>query len=169
MKAKQVFKFSSYKNIGKIASEILFSHEKVFYGYILNTTGPSYCANSTLCIWEKVCEPWSVWWKPMHKWEVWANREPKEKIICRRSCICYWVSCFLCLEAGRPAVITSYLQSPCYYGQSAKNTHRRVKEHVSMSNSKSGKIQAESAFFKHLMSCHGGKSDNKSFSDYFEM
>ena len=50
-----------------------------------------------------------------------------------------------------------------------KNTHRRVKEHVSKSNSKSGKIRAESAFFKHLMSCHGGKSDNKSFSDYFEI
>ena len=47
--------------------------------------------------------------------------------------------------------------------------HCRSKEHVSKFNSKSEKIRAESAFFKHLMNSHGGKSANKSFSDYFEI
>ena len=36
-------------------------------------------------------------------------------------------------------------------------------------NSKSEKIRAESAFYKHLMSSHGGKSDDKNFSEYFEI
>ena len=47
--------------------------------------------------------------------------------------------------------------------------HCRSKEHVSKFNSKSEKIRAESAFFKHLMNSHGGKSAAKSFSDYFEI
>ena len=36
-------------------------------------------------------------------------------------------------------------------------------------NSKSEKIRAESAFYKHLMNSHGGKSDDRNFSDYFEI
>ena len=88
---------------------------------------------------------------------------------CRRNCICYRVTCILCLEAGRPADVSNHLTSPCYYGQSAKNMHCRAKEHVSKFNSKSEKIRAESAFYKHLMNSHGGKSDDKNFSDYFEI
>ena len=88
---------------------------------------------------------------------------------CRRNCICYRVTCILCLEAGRPADVSNHLKSPCYYGQSAKNMHCRAKEHVSKFNSKSEKIRAESAFYKHLMNSHGGKSDDKNFSDYFEI
>ena len=75
----------------------------------------------------------------------------------------------LCLKAGRPADVSHYLECACYYGQSAKNMHCRSKEHVSKFNSKSEKIRAESAFFKHLMNSHGGKSAAKSFSDYFEI
>ena len=47
--------------------------------------------------------------------------------------------------------------------------HCRSKEHVCKFNSKSEKIRSESAFYKHLVSSHGGKSDNMSFSDYFEI
>ena len=42
------------------------------------------------------------------------------------------------------------------------------KEHVTKFNSKSEKIRAESAFYKHLVNSHGGKADDKNFSDYFE-
>ena len=43
------------------------------------------------------------------------------------------------------------------------------KEHVSKFNSKSEKIRAESAFYKHLVNSHGGKDPEKNFSDYFEV
>lgn len=39
----------------------------------------------------------------------------------------------------------------------------------SKSNSKSEKIRAESAFYKHLVNSHGGKDEDKNFSDYFEI
>ena len=47
--------------------------------------------------------------------------------------------------------------------------HCRSKEHVSKFNSKSEKLRSESPFFKHLMNTHGGKDDDKEFSDYFEV
>ena len=96
------------------------------------------------------------------------NKNPNNKINCRRNCVCYRVTCLLCLEAGRPADVT-HLECACYYGQTAKNMHCRSKEHVCKFNSKSEKIRNESAFYKHLMNSHGGKSDNKTFSDYFEI
>ena len=96
-----------------------------------------------------------------------VKKNPKNKISCRRNCICYRVTCILCLQAGRPADVSNYLKSPCYFGQSAKNMHCRAIEHVSKFNSKSEKLRAESTFFKHLMNSHGGKSDGKNFSDYF--
>ena len=43
------------------------------------------------------------------------------------------------------------------------------KEYVSKFNSKSEKLRSESPFFKHLMNTHGGKDDDKEFSDYFEV
>ena len=98
-----------------------------------------------------------------------VKKNPRNKISCRRNCICYRVTCILCLQAGRPADVSNYLTSPCSYGQSAKNMHCRAKEHVSKFNSKSEKIRAESAFFKHLMNSHGGMFDDKKFSDYFEI
>ena len=45
--------------------------------------------------------------------------------------------------------------------------HCCAKEHLSKFNSKTEKVRSESAFFKHLQSHHGGRSENKSFSDYF--
>ena len=95
------------------------------------------------------------------------SRNSKNKISCRRNGVCYRVTCLKCLGAGRPADVTAYLKCACYYGESAKNMHCRSKEHVSKFNSKSEKIRAESAFYKHLMSSHGGISDGKTFSDYF--
>ena len=65
--------------------------------------------------------------------------------------------------------MTNYLNCACYYGQSAKNMHCRSKEHVCKFNSKSEKIRAESAFYKHLANSHGGKADDKTFGDYFEI
>ena len=47
--------------------------------------------------------------------------------------------------------------------------HCRLEEHVSKFNSKSEKVRSESAFYKHLLNTHGGKADNKDFSDYFEV
>ena len=54
-------------------------------------------------------------------------------------------------------------------GELAKNMHCRSKEHVSKFNSKSEKIRAESAFYKHLVNTHDGKSADKNFADYFEI
>ena len=96
-------------------------------------------------------------------------KNSKNKINCRRNGICYRVSCLCCLRAGRPADATAFLDCACYYGESAKNMHCRSKEHVSKFNSKSEKIRSESAFYKHLMNSHGGISDGKTFSDYFEI
>ena len=90
-------------------------------------------------------------------------KNPKNKISCRRNCICYRVTCILCLEAGRLADVTHDLANMV----SQQNTCTVERKNTSL-DSKSGKIRAESAFFKHLMSCHGGKSD-KSFSDYLEI
>ena len=47
--------------------------------------------------------------------------------------------------------------------------HCRYKEHVSNFNSKSEKIRSESPFYKHLLNTHGGKEDEKEFSEYFEV
>ena len=74
-----------------------------------------------------------------------------------------------CLKAGRPADVSPYLKCACYYGESAKNMHCRAKEHVSKFNSKSEKIRAESAFYKHVLNTHGGISDSETFADYFEI
>ena len=102
-----------------------------------------------------------------------AKCEPRKngrnKINCRRNGVCYRISCLLCLRAGRPGDVTRYLEGACYYGESAKNMHCRSKEHVSKFNSKSEKVRSESAFYKHLLNTHGGKADNKDFSDYFEV
>ena len=40
---------------------------------------------------------------------------------------------------------------------------------MSKFNSKSEKIRAESAFYKHVLNTHGGVSDGEAFSDFFEI
>ena len=97
------------------------------------------------------------------------NKNPKNKINCRRNGVTYRVCCLSCLRAGQPSDITALLKCACYYGESAKNMHCRSKEHVTKFNSKSEKVRAESAFFKHLVNTHGGKSAEKNFEDYFEI
>ena len=72
-------------------------------------------------------------------------------------------------KAGLPAVHECYDNAACYFGQSGKNAHCRTKEHVSKFSSKSAKVREESAFFKHLKNSHGGKAENKTFADYFEV
>ena len=97
------------------------------------------------------------------------TKNSKNKISCRRNGVYYRVSCLSCLRAGNPADVTAFLDCACYYGESAKNMHCRSKEHVCKFNSKSEKTRSESAFYKHLVNSHGGKSDDKNFSDYFEI
>ena len=97
------------------------------------------------------------------------NKNPKNKISCRRNGVTYRVSCLSCLRAGNPCDLSAFLKCACYYGESAKNMHCRSKEHVAKFNSKSEKIRAESAFYKHLVNSHGGKDEDKNFSDYFEI
>ena len=97
------------------------------------------------------------------------SKDPNNKINCRRNTVCYRVTCRLCLRAGLPAHHDCYDDAACYFGQSGKNAHCRIKEHVSKFSSKSAKVREESAFFKHLENTHGGKSDEKTFADYFEV
>ena len=56
-----------------------------------------------------------------------------------------------------------------YFGESGKNMDCRSREHISKFNSKSKKLQNESAFLKHLESSHGGRDKAKHFSDYFDI
>ena len=97
------------------------------------------------------------------------SQNPKNKISCRRNGVCYRISCRSCLRAGRPADVTAYLESATYYGESAKNMHCRCKEHESKFNSKSAKTRSESAFHKHLVTAHGERDPEKTFSDYYEV
>ena len=71
--------------------------------------------------------------------------------------------------AGRPADHHVYDDAACYFGQSGKNAHCRIKEHVSKFSSKSPKIREESAFHKHLENTHGGRDESKAFADLFEV
>ena len=93
----------------------------------------------------------------------------KNKINCRRNTVCYRITCLLCLKAGRPADHHVYDDAACYFGQSGKNAHCRIKEHVSKFSSKSPKIREESAFHKHLENTHGGRDESKAFADLFEV
>ena len=88
----------------------------------------------------------------------------KNKINCRRNSICYKITCLLCLQAGKEGVMATN-----YYGESGKNMHCRAKEHITKFNSKSQKLQNESAFFKHLENSYGGRAQGKIFSDYFDI
>ena len=97
------------------------------------------------------------------------SKDPNNKINCRRNTVCYRVTCLLCLRAGHQANHDVYDDAACYFGQSGKNAHCRIKEHVSKFSSKTAKVREESAFFKHLENSHGGKAENKTFADYFEV
>ena len=92
------------------------------------------------------------------------NSNADNKINCRRNCICYKITCLICLKDGKSGDM-----STCYYGESGKNMHCRSKEHLSKFNSKTEHIRSESAFYKHLLNTHGGKDNNKTFSDYFSI
>ena len=57
------------------------------------------------------------------------NKDSASNINCRRNCVCYRVTCLLCLTAGRIPDVT-HMECACHYGQSAKNMHSRSKKHV---------------------------------------
>ena len=88
------------------------------------------------------------------------NKNPANKINCRRNSVCYRVTCRLCLAAGRAADVT-HLECACYYGQTGKNMHCRSKEHVSKFNSKSEKIRSESAFHIYCRIMHKNANNVK--------
>ena len=91
------------------------------------------------------------------------NSNSNTKISCRRNGVCYRVTCLLCCQAGKTGD-----DSTRYFGESGKNMHCRLKEHVFKFSSKIRHVQADSAFIKHLESKHEGKSEDKTFSDYFK-
>lgn len=86
------------------------------------------------------------------------------KINCRRNCICYSITCLICLQDGQ-----SETMAATYFGESGKNMHCRAKEHISKFNSKKSHIRNESAFYKHLANTHGGRDQAKPFEDYFQI
>lgn len=86
------------------------------------------------------------------------------KINCRKNCICYKITCKLCLLDGKSGDF-----SATYFGESGKNMHCRAKEHVTKFNSKKEHIRKESAFIKHLENTHGGRSQDKLFTEYFHI
>ena len=94
------------------------------------------------------------------------RKDPKNKINCRRKTVCYRVTCLLYLRAGHPAEHDVYDDAG---RQSGKNAHCRIKEHVSKFSSKTAKVREESAFFKHLENTHGGKAEDKTFADHYEV
>ena len=97
------------------------------------------------------------------------SKDPKNKISCRRTMVCYRVTWFFCLRAANPgAQHDCYDPCLCYFGQSGKNCHCRSKEHVSKFESKTAKVREESPFYKHLGGVHEGKEEGKTFADYFE-
>ena len=92
------------------------------------------------------------------------NSSSSTKINCRRNGVCYQITCLLCLRARKTGD-----RATRYKGESGKNMHCRCKEHVSKFSSKTRKVEAESAFVKHLESKHDGKEEGKEFSDYYEV
>ena len=93
-----------------------------------------------------------------------VNSSSNSKINCRRNCVCYQITCLLCLQAGRTGA-----KSTSYFGESGKNMHCRLKEHISKFSSKTKKFQTESAFSKHLQSTHEGIEVGKTFADCFHI
>ena len=83
------------------------------------------------------------------------NKNPKNKISCRKNNVGYKISCKLCPGA--------------YLGETGENMHTRAKSHLTKFNSKSQQLREGSAFYKHIQNKHGGLKDGESFEDYFEI
>ena len=83
---------------------------------------------------------------------------------CRRNCICYKISCKLCLRDGRSKVV-----SATYVGESRENMHCRAEEHLSKFNSGVERIKKETAFLKPLENTYRGRDKSKEFHDNFEI
>ena len=83
------------------------------------------------------------------------NKNPKNKISCRKNNVGYKISCKLCPGA--------------YLGETGENMHTRAKSHLTKFNSKSQHIKEGSAFYKHIENKHGGLKKGDKFEDYFEI
>ena len=83
------------------------------------------------------------------------NKNPKNKINCRRNNIGYRIPCKQCPAA--------------YIGETGENMHTRAKSHLSKFYSKTKKIRESSAFIKHIENKHGGFKEGDVFEDYFEI
>ena len=75
------------------------------------------------------------------------SENPQNKINFRKNNVGYQMECKLCLKDGISSPTT-------YFGETGRNGHTRMKEHISKFNSKKDHIKKDSAFIKHLINKH---------------
>ena len=83
------------------------------------------------------------------------NKNPKNKISCRKNNVGYKIPCKLCPAA--------------YLGETGENMHTRAKSHLTKFKSKIQQTREGSAFYKHIENKHGGLKPGEHFEDYFDI
>ena len=79
------------------------------------------------------------------------NKNPKNKISCRKNNVGYKIPCKLCPAA--------------YLGETGENMHTRAKSHLTKFKSKIQQTREGSAFYKHIENKHGGLKPGEQFED----
>ena len=72
------------------------------------------------------------------------SKNSSNKMNCRKNIVGYQIECKICLKAGMSS-------SANYFGETERNGHTRMKEHVSKFNSKKDGVKKDPAFIKHLI------------------
>lgn len=91
------------------------------------------------------------------------SKNSSNKIKCRKNNVGYQMECKICLKAGMSSPAT-------YFGETGRNGHTRMKEHVSKFNSKKDDVKKDSAFIKHLMNKHKEVDINTvNFEDVYDV
>jgi hypothetical protein len=95
------------------------------------------------------------------------NRNPKNRISCRRNNVGYELRCKLCHWDGS----SDHQQDPAtYFGETGENMHTRMKSHKSKFRSKQLHIRKGSAFYIHMVNEHPEQTlENKLIDDFFEV
>ena len=94
------------------------------------------------------------------------NKSETSKISCRKNNICYEIKCKFCPRAGN----SSSEEPDTYFGETARNFHTRMKEHLTIFNSKQNKTKEGSAFYKHMVTKHNEEElQGKPFEQLFEV
>ena len=83
------------------------------------------------------------------------NKNPKNKISCRKNNVGYKIPCKLCPAA--------------YLGETGENMHTRAKSHLTKFKSKIQQTREGSAFYKHIENKHGGLKSGEHFEDYLTL